>query len=308
MTPTPHKAQDGPPLAALLFRPGPGLTPEALRVARALLEDAARNRGGRVSPAGEGGWRLTATPPALEMARRALSAVLHGRDAALLTEAVAAPGASAAANGIEALLAGLPLQGLLERRPILGFGADGAAGPVGLRVLPSAAAIAAAITDALGPRWAAEPWQAHGRDLVARRALALAAPSAVPLHLDLPPEALPAVPQAGEGAAFLAILPPRALARPPSGRFGTAWPLGAALALVDPGCLRGEVLHLSRDAALDALPGSFWQAVGPGRVVLEGVADSTGLSWGLSRGIARFAGPWPERLLAVRRRREAQPG
>jgi len=298
-------------MAALLFRPGPDLAPEAHRVARALLEDAARNRGGRVSSAEDGAWRLTAAPPALDMARRALSAVLHGRDAALLTEAVAAPSvALPPPTGLEAILNGLPLPGLLERRPILGFGPDGGVRPVGLRVLPSAAAIAAA----LGPRWAGSPWQAHGWEVVARRALSLIRTSSTALHLDLPPEALSSgelseeALVSGAGGSVLPILPLRALARPPARPFGTAWPSAAALALVDPAHLPGEALHLSRDPSLEALPANLWQALRPARVVLENVADSAGMSWGLSRGIARFAGPWPERLLAARRRKDASLG
>lgn len=286
-----------PPIAALLFRPGPGLAPEAHRVARALLEDAARNRGGRVSEAGDGTWRLVAAPPALEMARRTLSAVLNGRDAALLTEALAAPASPARADtGPEAILAALSLDSLLERRAILGFGPGGALQPAGLRLLPSAGAIAAA----LGPRWAGEPWQAHGWELVARRAMQSTAPAEGTLHLDLPPEALPDAP-----AAVLPLLPARALARPPACPFAVAAPGPAGLAMLDPAHLPGTVLHFTFDPALDALPPGFWRALGPGRVVLEGVGDAAGLEWGLARGIARFAGPQPDRLLAALRRRAA---
>lgn len=301
MTPAPHPARQGPALAALLFRPGPGLAPEAHRVARALLEDAARNRGGRVSSAEDGAWRLVAAQPALDMARRALSAVLHGRDAALLTEtAVPPPVAQAPATGLEAILAAIPLDGLLERRPILRVAAGGVPVPEGERVLPSPAAIAAA----LGPRWSGAPWQAHAWEAVARRALAMPPEGEGPLHLDLPPEATAAVPPAG----LLPILPPQALARPPAGRFGIDGPSPAGLALIDPAHLRGEVLHLPFDAALDALPAGFWAALDPARVVLEGVAEPAALSWGLARGIGRFAGPWPTRLLAARRRQEARAG
>ncbi|WP_043830807.1 hypothetical protein [Muricoccus aerilatus] len=301
MTPAPHPARQGPPLAALLFRPGPGLAPEAHRVARALLEDAARNRGGRVSSAEDGAWRLVAAAPALDMAHRALTAVLHGRDAALLTETVAVPlTAQAPATGLEALLGAIPLERLLERRPILGFGEGGAPCLVGERVLPSATAI----STALGTRWAGAPWQTHAWGLVARRTLALLPESEGTLHLDLPPEAMPAAPP----GALLPILPPRALARPPVGRFGIDGPGAAGLALIDPAHLRGEVLHLPFDPALVALPDGFWVALDPARVVLEGVAEGAALSWGLARGIGRFAGPWPNRLLAARRRREAGAG
>ena len=301
MTPAPHPAQEGPPIAALLFRPGPGLTPEARRVARALLEDAARNRGGRVSSAEDGAWRLVAAQPALEMARRALAAVLHGRDAALLTETVATPSVPLApSTGLEAMLGAPHLDDLLERRSILGFGPGGELRPMGQRVLPSAAAIASV----LGARWAGAPWQAHARDVVARRALSLATPTAAPLHLDLPPEALP--PPAGRW--FLPLLPPRALARPLAGRFGLAGLPASLLPLIDPRHLPGEALHLAFDPALDALPGDFWQALNPARVVLEGVADAEALSWGLSRGIMRFTGPWPDRLLAAGRRQTASGG
>ncbi|MFC0385216.1 hypothetical protein [Muricoccus vinaceus] len=292
MIPAPHQARHGPPLAALLFRPGPGLAPEAHRVARALLEDAARNRGGRVSAAGQGAWRLEAAPPALEMARRALSAVLNGRDAALLTEAPATPPAAAAsASGPEAILRALPLEALLERRPILGFGAGGGPRPAGLRVLPSASAIAAA----LGPRWAGAPWQEHAGNLVARRALGLVPPPEGPLHLDLPPETLPDL-----GAApLLPVLPLRALARPPAALFGVDGLSVAALALLDPAQLPGAVLHLTLEPGLDALPAGLWRLLNPARVVLGGVADAAGLEWGLARGIGRFTGPWPDRLLAA---------
>ena len=291
-----HPAQDGPPpLAALLFRPGPGLAPEAHRVARALLEDAARNRGGRVSSAADGTWRLVAAPPALEMARRALSAVLNGRDAALVTEALAGPPAPVeAGSGLEAILSARPIIGLLEFRPILGFGPGGVPRPAGLRVLPSASAIASA----LGPAWAGEPWKSHAWGLVARRAPGLVPDTEGELHLDLPPEAL------GEGASgFLPVLPPRALACPPPVPFAVDGPGAAALALTDPARLPGAVLHLAHDPALHALPGAFWRQLGPGRVVLEGVADAAAAEWGLAQGIARFSGPWADRLLAVLRRR-----
>ncbi|WP_159349942.1 hypothetical protein [Roseomonas harenae] len=135
------------------------------------------------------------------------TAVLLGRDAVLVTEAVAAPPApEPSGTGPEAILAALPLHALLERRPILGFGLGGVPRPAGLRLLPSATATAAA----LGPAWAGEPWQAHGWDAVARRALSSLPPADGPLHLDVPPEVLPAT-----GAALLPVLPPRALSRPP---------------------------------------------------------------------------------------------
>ncbi|MCR0984807.1 hypothetical protein [Roseomonas populi] len=300
-----HPAQDGPALplpglvpGALLFRPGPGLAPEAHRVARALLEDAARNRGGRVSSAEDGTWRLVAAPPALEMARRALSAVLNGRDAVLVTEALAAPPPAMpapAATGPEAILSALPLEGLLERRAILGFGPGGVPRPAGMRVLPSASAIAAA----LGPRWEGAPWLAHGWAVVARRALSLPAPTEGVLHIDVPPEVLP-----GEAALWrLPVLPASALAAPPPCCFGVGGLTHAALALVEPAAVPGSALHIAHDPALDELSRGFWDGLGPGRVVLEGVADSAGLEWGLARGIARFSGPQADRLLTALRRR-----
>ena len=294
---TPMAREVPPPITALLFRPGPGLAPEAHRVARALLEDAARSRGGQVSDAGDGTWRLVAAPPALEMARRALAAVLNGRDAALLTEALAAPPSPArSGTGPEAILAALPLDSLLERRPILGFGPGGAPRPSGLRLLPSAPAIAAA----LGPRWAGEPWQAHGWEVVARRMMRLTAPAGVPLHLDLPPEALADAP-----GDILPVLPARALACPPARPFAVAAPALAGLGMIDPAHLPGTVLHLPFDPALDLLPPGFWSALGPARLVLEGVADAAALEWGLARGIARFSGPQADRLLAALQRRVA---
>ena len=294
--PATHPAQGGPaPLAALLFRPGPGLAPEAHRIARALLEDAARRRGGHVSAEDDGSWRLVAAPPALEVARRTLAAVLHGRDAALLTEALAAPPPpEPAGTGPEAILSALPIDSLLERRAILGFGPGGQPWPAGWRILPAPAAIAAA----LGPAWAGEPWQAHGREWVARRAMALPRPEE-PLHLDLPPEAL-------DGAAtpaFLPVLPARALARPPAQPFAVAMPGHAALGLIDPARLPGLALHLPWEPALDMLPRSIWPALGPGRIILEEVRDADGLEWGLARGILRFTGPQADRVLAALRRR-----
>ncbi|MFH5926019.1 hypothetical protein [Roseomonas xinghualingensis] len=295
MHPVTLPAQHGPALAALLFRPGPHLPPEAHRVAHALLQDAARNRGGRVSSAADGTWRLEATPPALEHARRALAAVLNGRDAVLVTEAVAAPPVpERPGTGPEAILAAKPLHSLLERRPILGFGSGGIPRPAGLRLLPSAPAIAAA----LGTAWEGSPWQAHGWEVVARRALASPHPAETPLHLDLPPEALPLV----KGAALLPVLPPRILARPPIRPFAVAGLTAAHLAILDPAHLPGTAIHLNHDPALEALPPAFWRALKPARVVLEGVADAAGLEWGLSRGIARFTGPQADRLLDVLRR------
>ncbi|WP_424136947.1 hypothetical protein [Roseomonas chloroacetimidivorans] len=293
MIPLSRPAEHGPPpqtpLGALLFRPGPGLAPEAHRVAHALLQDAARNRGGRISSAADGAWRLEAAPSALELARRTLSAVLRGRDAVLVTEALAMPPVpEASGTGPEAILAAAPLEPLIERRPILEFGPGGVPRPAGLRVLPSAPAIAAA----LGPRWAGAPWQAHGWEIVARRARSIAPPAQAVLHLDQPPEC-----QAG--APVLPVLPLGALARPPASHFALAGLTAAALALLDPAYLPGMALHLTLDPDLNALPDGFWQALDPARVVLEGVADAAGLEWGLSRGIGRFAGPQADRLLGA---------
>ena len=298
MHPVTLPAQHGPALAALLFRPGPGLPPDAHRVARALLQDAARNRGGRVSSGEDGAWRLEATPPALEHARRALAAVLHGRDAVLVTEAVAAPSVpKPPRTGPEAILAARPLHSLLERRPILGFGAGGTPQPAGLRLLPSAPAIEAA----LGAAWEGELWQAHGWEVVARRALASFPPAEAPLHLDLPPEALPMA----VGTALLPVLPPRILARPPARPFAVAGLTAAHLGMIDPAHLPGAAIHLDHDPALEALPPALWRALNPARVVLEGVLDRAGLEWGLSRGIARFTGPQADRLLAAMRQKGA---
>lgn len=286
------------PPGALLFRPGPTLAPDAHRVARALLEDAARQRGGRVLPAEDGAWRLEGAPPVLEEARRALAAVLTGRDAALVTEAVAAPVtlvAPPAGEGPERLLAARPLNSLLRRRAILGFGGGAAPRLAGTRLHPSTRALKAA----LGPRWAGQPWLDHARGLVARRALAeLAIPPGPPLHLDLMPEDLPALdPEAGP--APLPLLPVRALADPPRGRFAVAGLGAETLALMDPARLPGTAIHLTHARALEALPESTWAAIGAARVVLEGVADRAALEWGLVRGIGRFAGPQADRILAA---------
>jgi hypothetical protein len=296
MIPVTHPAHKGPPpLGALLFRPGPGLAPEAHRVARALMEDAARNRGGRVSPEEGGTWRLVAAPPALEMARRTLSAVLQGRDAALLTEALASPAPAApGSTGPEAVLAALPIESLLERRALLGFGPGGRPRPAGWRILPSRSAIAAA----LGPAWEGEPWQAHGWAIVARRLAEGVSPAEGPLHLDLPAEAcLPASPH------VLPVLPARAMARPPATPFAVDGPGPAAWGMIDPANLPGLALHLTHDPALERLPAAFWHALGPGRVVLEGVVDQAALEWGLAQGFARFGGPQADRLLAAIRQR-----
>jgi len=291
MIPIAHPAREGPPPpAALLFRPGPGLAPAAHRVARALLEDAARHRGGRVSSAGDGTWRLEAAAPALELARRVLSAVLNGRDAALVIEAMSAPApALPAGTGPEAVLAATPLDALTERRAILGFGPGGVPHRAGWRVRVLAGAVAAA----MGPRWAGEPWQAHGRAAVARR-MAGGRPEEEPVHREWPPE----VPLEGVPPGVLPVLPARVLAAPPAGRFGVDGPDAAALALLDPAHLPGEALHLTLDAALAALPEALWLALRPGRVVLEGVADGAGLEWGLARGIGRFVGEGADRVLA----------
>jgi hypothetical protein len=287
-------------LSALLFRPGPLLAPEAHRVARALLEDAARDRGGRVTAAGDGAWRLEAAPPALDMARRALAAVLNGRDAALVGEAIATSAPiilPLSGEGPEAILATRPLAELLERRPILGFGLGGAPELVGIRLMPSAAAISAA----LGPRWAAAHWQEHARGIVARRALAETSAQAAPLHLDLPLDALPLP----EGLAALPVLSPGALAHPPSIPFAVAGLGAEALVLLDPAHLPCATLYLRYHPALVVLPETLWRALGPARLVLEGVVDGAALEWGLSRGIGRFTGPHAERLLAARRRQGA---
>ncbi|WP_426959230.1 hypothetical protein [Muricoccus radiodurans] len=289
------------PPGSLLFRPGPALGPEAHRIARALLEDAARHRGGRVMPAEDGAWRLEGAPPVLEEARRALAAVLTGRDAALVTEAVASPATLVAppvGEGPERLLALRPLASLLRRRAILGFGGGAMPRLAGVRLHPSTRAVQAAI----GPRWAGAPWLDHARGLVARRALAempSAARETAPVHLDLLPEDLPPPEARAAGPMPLPVLPPRALAEPPRGPFAIAGLSPEALALMDPARLPEAVLHLRHGPGLMALPDTIWAAIGPDRVVLEGVADRAALEWGLVRGIGRFAGPQADRILAA---------
>jgi hypothetical protein len=284
---------------ALLFRPGPTLGEDARRVARALLEDVVRRRGGRLGPLPGGGYRLEAASAALDAARDSLAAVLRGRDALLMMDRRADPPATAPPRDVpEERIAALPLRALLRLDPVLGFGRGGGAGTAPYRLALPALPDDDAIREALGPRWSTPPNLEHARDLVAARLLREGAGWPGPLHLyagegllpDLPPDILP-------------LRPPRMLAEPGQRPYGViglhaAAPIGLAAAGAD--ILYLPVPHLSGVEGVGAPTDAALATLGRGRVILDGVADDAALARAAGSGILGAAGPAAARALARR--------
>ena len=203
-----------------------------------------------------------------------------------------------------------PLEDVLERLPIVGLVPGGMPRLAGLRLRPSrprllrlghglpSHLLAHMAEDAMrrGFQALAEPGQ---------QAALLGAPLTVPLHLDMRPADLGALPGWAGDLPLLPVLPLAVLAAPPPGLpFALSGLEAASLALCDAGSLPGAALHLRWTPGLAALPADSIAALDPGRLVLDEVEDEAALAWGLSRGIGRFTGAQPARLLAVVRRRD----
>ncbi|WP_376096391.1 hypothetical protein ACE7GA_04800 [Roseomonas sp. CCTCC AB2023176] len=270
---------------ALLFRPGPTLRPDALRVARALLEDTARRQGGRLGALPDGGLRLEGAAAALDAARDALAAVLRGRDATVMEDRRATPRPAPAPRDVpEDRIAALPLRALIRLDPVLSFGPGCVPNRLALRALPDEEAI----TAALGPAWARAPYLEHARNLVGARLLREAAAWPGPLHLFAGESLLPALPP-----EHLPLRTPRALAEPPGCRYGVvglhpAAPIGLAAS-------GAHVLYLPGEPSPAALA-----TLGRHRIILDGVADADALARAARAGVLGATGPAAARALAGR--------
>ena len=203
-----------------------------------------------------------------------------------------------------------PLEDVLERLPIVGLAPGGLPRLAGLRLKPSRAALLR-LGQGLPPHLLghmAEDAMRRGFQALAeptQQEALLGAALAVPLHLDMRPADLAALPGWRGELPLLPVLPLAVLAGPvPEGPFALSGLEAASLALCDAGGLPGAALHLRWTPGLAALPAESIAALDPGRLVLDEVEDETALAWGLSRGIGRFTGPQPSRLLAVVRRRD----
>jgi len=334
-----RRALRGPPGRVALRLPWPA-APAAQRIALALLAEAAASRGGTILRLVAGDLLLTEADAAeAERAAARIEAVLGQRPAALpLPEAAedllalagtAAPVAPAppppGAAGIEALADAAPLPALLRREGVLHI-APGEAyrlAMLRLRLAPDA------LSPHLGAAGADPDLLRHACDRLRLRLLALLGDPgqrhdllggvpAVPLLLDLPAAALPDLPEPPADAAppapslFAAVSLAEALAHPLAPRRAAwrhaGWHLAirgldaARLALLAPEALPADLLLLrwSRD-----LPGRASTAalrrVDPARLVLVGCDGPEALEWGLSLGIARFAGPSVAALMAAAR-------
>lgn len=202
------------------------------------------------------------------------------------------------------------LEEVLERLPIVGLAPGGLPRLAGLHLKPSRAGLLR-LGQGLPPHLLGH----MGEDTMHRAFQALADPAqrqallgavpAVPLHLDMRPADLAALPGWPGDLPLLPVLPLAVLAGPvPSLPFALSGLEAASLALCDAGNLPGAALHLRWTPGLAALPPDSIAALDPGRLVLDEVEDEAALAWGLSRGIGRFTGAQPSRLLAVVRRRD----
>lgn len=309
------------------------------RVAIALLEETARVHGGAVLETTTGDLLLTEAPAA-DAARLAalfghLLGVapdrlgLPGAAAALLALPATAPPAPdpppPAAAGIEALADAAPLPALLRREGVLHIaaGAPRRLALLRLRLAPGALApyLGAAGTDADLARHAGDRLRARLLASLAepaRRVALLGEAPPVPLLIDLPATLLPdPSPSDGEevpgSAALIAALSPaEALADDIAARRvalrRAGWGLAvrgldaAALALMAPEALPADLLLLRWSPALAGrAAASALRRTDPARLVLTGCNAPDALEWGVSLGIARYAGPWISALMAATR-------
>lgn len=335
-----RRALRGPPGRVALRLAAPGL-PAHRRVALALLEQAGRPRGGAVLETAQGELLLTEAEAADAARVAALLERLFGAPPESLTlpEAVgtllALPGLAPAATtsappppatGIEALADAAPLAALLRREGVLHL----AAGQPQRLALLRLRLTDAALAPHLGAAAADGDLARHARDRLRGRLLAalaepgrrdalLGAIPMAPLLIDLPPALLPdrrvttAEEDVPHAPALIAALTPAeamaeglAIRRAALRRVG--WGLAVrgldatTLALLTPDALPADLLLLRWSPAMAgrAVAASL-RRIDPARLVLTGCDGGTALEWGVAIGIARFAGPWIDTLLAARR-------
>ncbi|CAH0254880.1 hypothetical protein [Roseomonas sp. CECT 9278] len=333
-----RRAQRGQPGRVALRLPAPG-TDARRRVALALLEDAGRARGGAILETATGDLVLTeADPPDASRAEAALLRLFGAAperidlpDAMAVLLALPAPVPAAprplpapAPAGIEALADAAPLPALLHRGGVLHIAAGQPRRLAFLRLrLPPAALaphLGAAAEDPDLLHHAADRLRARLPGLLAdptgREALlGLAAP--VPLLLDLPAALLPDPPAAegdppGTPALVAALSLREALAEGLPARrqalHHAGWGLAtrgidaASLALVAPEALPTDLLVLAWSPALAGRTATAaLRRIDPARLVLDGADGQEALEWGLALGIARFAGPWIDTVMAATR-------
>ena len=330
----------GPPgrVALRLAAPAP---PAHRRVVVAWLEEAGRSRGGTVLETAAGELVLSEAEAADGARVATLLEGLLGHPVErldlpagatrLLTLPGLAPASAAAApppsaTGIEALADGAPLPALLRRDGILHI-APGAPQRLALLRLRLPAAT---LAPHLGPAAQDGDLARHARDRLrgrllrslaepARRDGLLGAMPPVPLLIDLPAALLPDPPapaaedEPAPAPALVAALSPgeamaEALAARRAALRQAGWGLAvrgltaARLALLAPETLPADLLLLRWSPGLgDRAAVSALRRVDPARLVLTGCDGAAALEWGLATGIARFAGPWIDALMAAKR-------
>lgn len=334
-----RRALRGPPGRVALRLAAPGAAARR-RVALTLLDQAGRGRGGAVLEAATGELLLTEAAAADGARVAALLERLLGAapDILPLPEAVAMllalPGLAPAdtataapppAAGIEALADAAPLPALLRRDGVLHLAAGQPQRLALLRLrLPGRA-----LAPHLGAAAADADLARHARDRLrgqlltaladpAQRDALLGAMPAVPLLIDLPPALLPETAAAtahdpGHAPALIATLSPAeamadGLAQRRIALRRLGWGLAvrgldaATLALLTPDALPADLLLLrwSPDLAGRAAAAAL-RHTDPARLVLTGCDGAAALEWGMAVGVARFAGPWIDALMAARR-------
>ena len=333
-----RRALRGPPGRIALRLPAPGGEARR-RVAIALLEEAGRPRGGTILETATGELLLTeADPPEAARAEAALLRLfgiaperldLPGAVPALLALPAPVPAAhrappAPAPAGIEALADAAPLPDLLRRAGVLHIAAGQPRRLALLRLRLDPAVLAPHLgpaaedrdllrhaTDRLRARLPALLAEPAGREAL----LGLAAP--VPLLLDLPAALLPDPPDMegephGPPALVAALSLRETLADGLAARrralHHAGWGLAArgidaaALALLAPEALPADLLLLAWSPALAGRgPTAALRRIDPARLVLDGVDGQDALEWGLALGIARFAGPWIDAVMAATR-------
>ncbi|MBR0681120.1 hypothetical protein GXW74_11530 [Roseomonas eburnea] len=333
-----RRALRGPPGRVALRLAAPAGTARR-RVAITLLEEAGRSHGGVVLTTATGELLLTeAAPDAAARAEALLERLLGtaperldlpGAVATLLALPASVPVPSdpppVPAGGIEALADAAPLAALLRRDGVLHIAPQAPRRLALMRLrLPSAA-----LAPHLGPAAADADLARHARDRLrarllawlaepARRAELLGAAPPVPLLVDLPAALLPDPPAPtteeppAPPALIAALSPAEALAEGLAARRAAlrhaGWGLAvrgldaAALALLAPEELPADLLLLRWSPALAGrAANAALRRTDPARLVLTGCDGPEALEWGLSIGVARYAGRWIAALMAATR-------
>ncbi len=330
----------GPPGRVALRLPAPA-PPAHRRVVVAWLEEAGRPRGGTVLETAEGDLLLTEAEAMDGARVAALLEGLLNHPVERLdlpagaTRLLALPGLAPAlaatappppATGIEALADAAPLPALLRRDGILHIAPGVPQRLALLRLRLPAAMLAPHLGDAAQDGDLAR----HARDRLrgrllrslaepARRDGLLGAMPPVPLLIDLPFAMLPDLPApateeepAPTPALVAALSPGEAMADGLAARRAAlrqaGWGLAvrgltaSRLALLAPETVPADLLLLRWSPELgDRAAASALRRVDPARLVLTGCDGASALEWGLAAGIARFAGPWIDAVMAAKR-------